>query len=321
MPSPRILQLGILLLALMLAGCSGGPEEKPVSVSLSSPAKLLDQGIYHYSINDYPKAISLFDKALLQYRSIDNQPGIANSCLNLAKTYMAINNNQFAAQYLAKADTIIEKASLDDLNEHLSLLKSSLAINNALYDQALLELDQVLTSKNTQIKLAALKNRTVIAFSKADSDKRQWLEKYKTLQHSHPENTGSHAARILRFEAEVSTDTEKQLALLTRSLSISQNLATRTAIAATLTQWAQVNIVMQDYEQAEDKCLRALFIRHQLGDVKNSLLILKQLQIIYAETDEDKAVLAKGWINKLSNHELSDWHQLLADFETFPSTN
>jgi tetratricopeptide (TPR) repeat protein len=304
----------------MLVGCSGGPDEKPVSDSISSPAKLLDNGIYHYSINNYPKAINQFEKALLQYRSIDNQAGIANSCLNLAKTYMAINNNQLAAEYLVKADVIIENASLDDMNEHLSLLKSSLAINNALYDQALLELDQVLTSKNAQIKLAALKNRNVIAFAKNDTDKKQWLEKYKSLQTSHPENTQSHAARILRFEAETTVDTEKQVELLTRSLSISQNLATRTAIAATLAQWAEVNIEMQQYDQAEDKYLRALFIRHQLSDVKNSLLILKQLQIVYAKTDKEKAALASGWASKLSNHELSDWDQLFSDFETFPGT-
>lgn len=318
MKSPHILRYGILLLASMLVGCSGGPDEKPVSDSISSPAKLLDNGIYHYSINNYPKAISQFEKALLQYRSIDNQAGIANSCLNLAKTYMAINNNQLAAEYLVKADVIIENASLDDMSEHLSLLKSSLAINNALYDQALLELDQVLTSKNAQIKLAALKNRNVIAFAKNDTDKKQWLEKYKSLQTSHPENTQSHAARILRFEAETTVDTEKQVELLTRSLSISQNLATRTAIAATLAQWAEVNIEMQQYDQAEDKYLRALFIRHQLSDVKNSLLILKQLQIVYAKTDKEKAALASGWASKLSNHELSDWDQLFSDFETFP---
>ena len=318
MKSPHILPYGILLLALMLVGCSGGPDEKPVSDSISSPAKLLDNGIYHYNINNYPKAINQFEKALLQYRSIDNQAGIANSCLNLAKTYMAINNNQLATEYLVKADAIIKNASLDDMNEHLSLLKSSLAINNALYDQALLELDQVLTSKNAQIKLAALKNRNVIAFANNDTDKKQWLEKYKSQQTSHPENTQSHAARILRFEAETTVDTEKQVELLTRSLSISQNLATRTAIAATLAQWAKVNIEMQEYDQAEDKYLRALFIRHQLGDVKNSLLILKQLQIVYAKTDKEKAALASGWASKLSDHELSDWDQLFSDFETFP---
>lgn len=306
-------------LIVMLNACSGGPAEKSQPDSLTSPARLLDQGVYHYNNNNYPKAIHDFEKALLQYRSIDNQPGIANSCMNLAKTYMSINNNQTAAEYLSKANSVIKQAQLKQLNEHLHLLNSSLAMKNMLYDQALHELDIVLTSKNIQIKLAALKNRTIIAFSKNDTDKRQWLEKYRSLQSSYPEDTESHAARILRFEAEVTEDTRKQVELLTRSLSISQNLATRTAIAATLTQWAELNLEMEKYEQAEDKYLRALFIRHQLGDVKNSLLILKQLQIVYAERDKDKAALANNLINKLEKHDLSNWEQLFSDFETFPS--
>jgi tetratricopeptide (TPR) repeat protein len=156
-----------------LTACSGGPAEIAESDSFASPAKHLDQGIYHYSNNDYANAIDQFEKALLQYRSIDNQRGIANSCLNLAKTFMAINNNQIAAEYLARADAVIEQASLNELNEHLSLLKSSLAINNVLYEQAIQELEPVLISKNTEIRLAALKNRTTIAFLQDDQEKLQ----------------------------------------------------------------------------------------------------------------------------------------------------
>lgn len=318
-PHHYIFRFVILLFVLILTSCAGGPEEKPVSDSITSPANLLDQGVYHYSINDYPEAIDLFEKALLQYRSIDNQEGIANSCLNLAKTFMAINNNLIAAEYLVRADAIIEQASLDELSEHLFLLKSSLAINNALYDQALQELELVLTSNNTQIQLAALKNRTTIAFLKNETDRLQWLEKYKLLQHANPENTSSHAARILRFDAEASDDAGKKTELLSQSLAISQNLATRTAIAATLTQWANFDIEEKRLKEAEDKCLRALFIRHQLGDVKNSLLILKLLQVIYNETDQEKVKLANDWINKLENNELSDWELLFPAFDTFPS--
>jgi len=309
----------LTLLAVTLISCSGGPEEKPISDSITSPANLLDQGVYHYSINDYPEAIELFEKALLQYRSIDNQEGIANSCLNLAKTFMAINNNQIAAEYLVRADAIIEQVSLDELSEHLSLLKSSLAINNSLYDQALQELELVLTSNNTQIRLAALKNRTTIAFLQNETDRLQWLKKYKTLQSSHPDNTSSHAARILRFEAEASNDAGIKTELLSQSLTISQNLATRTAIAATLTQWANFDIEEKRFKEAEEKYLRALFIRHQLGDVKSSLLILKQLQVIYNETDQEKAKLTNDWINKLENNELSDWDLLFPAFDKFPS--
>lgn len=310
-----------LSLVLMIAACSSGPPEKSPLDSLTSPAKLLDQGINYYNNNNYQKAIHDFEKALLQYRSIDNQTGIASSCLNLAKTYMAINNNQSAAEYLSKASSVIAQAKLTQLNDHLHLLNSSLAIKNALYEKALQELETVLTSKNSEIKLAALKNRSRIAFIKNDKDKQQWLEKYKTQQNSQPKNTSSHLARILRFEAELTDDNNKKVALLTHSLTISQQLANRTAIAATLTQWANIDTKQKRYKEAEDKYLRALFIRHQLGDAKSSLAILQQLQTIYIATNNKKEKSTNHWIEKLSNHELSDWQDLFTDFDTYPKFN
>lgn len=186
-----------------------------------------------------------------------------------------------------------------------------------MYDPALQELEKVLDSKDSAIQLAALKNRTNIAFLQNDNDKLQWLEKYKTLQNHHPDNQ-SHAARILRFEAESSDDKDETSTLLTQSLAISQDLANRTAIAATLAQWAKSDIQEERYTEAEDKCLRALFIRHQLGDVKNSMLILKQLQVIYTETDQDKATLTNDWLHKLENNQLSDWDTLVISLDNYP---
>jgi tetratricopeptide (TPR) repeat protein len=302
----------------MLIACSSGPAEKPVAESFSSPASLLDQGIYDYNNNNYADAINKFEKALLQYRSIDNQPGIANSCLNLATAYMAINNNQIAAQYLVRADAIIRQSSLDGLNEHLSLLKSSLAINDGLYDHAVQELDEVLDSGDTTIKLAALKNRTTIAFRRSDNDRLQWLEKYRVLQEQDPGNHLSHSARILRFEADASDDKEQRVSLLANSLAISQGLANRTAIAATLTQWASLDRDENRFQDAEDKYLRALFIRHQLGDVKSSLSILEQLLLVYTETDDEKAAPTGDWINRLENNNLSSWDVLILDLDNYP---
>ncbi len=204
----------VFLFAIIITACSGSPPEKPAPDSLTSPAKLLDRGISHYNNDNYPKAIHDFENALLQYRSIDNQPGIASSCLNLAKTWMAINNNQTAAEYLSKANFIIKQAQLSQLNEHLYLLNSSLAIKNTLYENALQELSEVLTSNNPKIKLAALKNRTSIAFLRNDDDKIRWLKKYKTQQNKNPTNTTSHLARILRFKAELTSDENQKNTLL-----------------------------------------------------------------------------------------------------------
>ena len=318
---PVLLWLSLTLISLIgISACSSGPAEKPLTKSITSPALLLDQGVQQYNNNDYQRAISYFEKSLLQYRSIDNQTGITQCSLNLAKSLMAINNDQLAAEYLIKADTIIKKENLDGLSEHLQLLKSSLAIRKASYDAALHELEPVLNSKNSITQLAALKNRTKIAFIKNDDDRQLWLNKYKTQQLKTPETTKSHQARILRFESKQASDTETQTALLKRSLSISRDLANRPAIAATLTQWAAVNMQAENVIDAEDQLLRALFIRHQLGDVKNSLLLLQQLNTIYLTTDNKKQATTHSWINKLSSHELDDWKILFLDFETYPKT-
>ena len=308
----------IAALVTVPSACSIGPTEQTLPDSISSPANHLNKGINQYNNNNYPAAINHFEKALLQYRSIDNQTGIAQSCMNLAKSYMAINNNQAATEYLIKASSIVKQAPLNELKEHLHLLNSSLAINKTLYEQALKELNPVLNSKSTAIQLAALKNRSNIAFLNNANDKQQWLKKYKKLQQNNPTNTASHHARILRFESELTDNTQTKANLLSQALVISQNLADRTAIAATLTQWAQVDINTEQYDQAEDKALRALFIRHQLGDVNNCLFILNQLDNIYAKTGNNKQTQSRKWINKISNNELTDWGLLFSEFETYP---
>ncbi len=319
MKSPHyIFSFIILLVITTLASCSTGPAEKSQTDAFSSPANLLNTGIQHYNNNNYSNAIDDFEKALLQYRSIDNQSGIASSCMNLAKTHMAINSNKKAAEYLLIANHTIKQANLGELNEHLHLLNSSLAIKNTTYERALLELKPVLNSKNTDTKLAALKNRTRIAFIKNNKDKQQWLKKYKAQQQAYPTNTNSHLARIFLFEAELSDNEKDKIQYLTQSLTISRNLANRTAIAASLTQWANIDTKAERYAEAEDKYSRALFIRHQLGDVKNSLLILQKLQNLYIETNNNKQVKTKHWIEKLSNNNLKNWPQLFVDFETYP---
>lgn len=300
-----------------ISACSGGPTEMPAPKSITSPAQLLDQGIQKYNDNDYQLAITYFEKSLLQYRSIDSATGIAQSSLNMAKALMAINNDQLAAEFLLKADTVIQQENISHLTEHLQLLKSSLAIREADYDNALQELETVLNSSNTTTRLAALKNRTKIAFINHD-DKQTWLNNYKSLQQKTPASTRSHQARILRFETELTKDAAKQTDYLKKSLDISREIANRPAIAATLSQWAAIDIEAGKNDAAEDKFLRALFIRHQLGDVKNSLLLIVQLDTLYKKTNNKKQSKTKTWINKLSSHDLSDWNSLFLDFETYP---
>ena len=314
---PATIIMAMVVIA-MLSSCSGTKAEKPVPISLSSPEELLNQGTYQYNNNNYIKATQIFEKALLQYRSIDNQTGIAKSCLNLAKSHMAVNNNNIAKSYLDKADAIITGTPLTELSEHLHLLKSSYAINKQAYDAAQLELDAVIVSSNTAVKLAALKNQTRLAFLTHADNRQQWLEQYRSLQNQHPVDTDSHLASIYRFQAELAeADSEKQ-ALLADALSISRRLADRPAIAATLAQSADIDLQTKDYAAAEDKFTRALFIRHQLGDVHNSSILLGRLNTLYKATDSDRQTLTQKWLDKLANGEISEWDSLFSDFDSYP---
>ncbi len=311
-------KLLLVLLVILQYACASVEVEKPVPASISSPENLLNTGIEQYNNNNYQKAIQLFERALLQYRSIDNQTGIAKSTLNLAKSLMAINNNKPAAQYLLKAEAVIKQASLNELNEHLYLLESTLAIKQGLYISALQKLEPLLSSNNANIKLAALKNRTKISFLENAEDRQQWLSKYKNELKRSTEKKPSHQAIIYRFKAELTEPAKTKLELLQQSLAISRKLADRPAIAATLTQSAAVDMTTENFRDAEDKYLRALFIRHQLGDVKNSQIILQQLQTIYTVTGNARKNLTAYWLNRIENNKLADWEQLYNDFETYP---
>ena len=123
--------VGISLLEI--SACSSGAAEKPEPKSITSPAQLLDQGIQKYNDNDYQHAITYFEKSLLQYRSIDSATGIAQSSLNMAKTLMAINNDQLAAEYIQKAGTIIQQENLNNLTEHLHLTFAA-ALRDSFYN-------------------------------------------------------------------------------------------------------------------------------------------------------------------------------------------
>ena len=309
----------LIIMLLQLTACTSGPAEKTQPASITSPAQLLDRGITHYNDNNYAGASKSFQKALLQYRSIDDQTGIANSCLNLSKTYMAINNNQLAAAYLERAEAIIEQASLHELDEHLALLKSSLAIKLQSYEDAARILEPVLNSSKPSTRLAALKNRTRIAFILDDNDKPQWLAKYASLQQKHAAGDSSHHARVLRFEAELADDETARQELLAISLEISRLLADRPAIAATLMQMAQADITAKNFKHAEDRLLRALLIRHQLGDISSTLALLEELQAVYTETGDVKAELTQKWISRIHADQLGSWDILFTDFDTYPN--
>lgn len=314
----RLICIAVLL--TVLHGCSSGPVEDTPPQPISAAEELLHQGIQQYRDNDFAAANKSFQRALIQYRSFDQREGVATSLMNLARVNMAVNHNMDAERYLADATSIIESDAIHTLEQHLDLLRSTLALKQGHLDQASTLLDKVLDTKDPALRLAALKNRTTLAFTSNSTDKARWLERYRQASNQDMARD-SHAARILRFDAELASTIAEKRALLNRSLDISRSNADRLAIAAALTQWGNAESEEAEHMEAEDKYLRALFIRHRLGDVESCIILLNALDQQYRVTGNSRQEKTQQWIRRLDEGDLSHWQQLYEDFESFPLTD
>ena len=78
------------------------------------------------------------------------------------------------------------------------------------------------TSNSAPIKIAALQNRTRIAFTE-NSDQKNWAAQYKEALNASGQNTTLNRARLLRFEA---------------ALDLYRNAVHSPGIVAILTEWA-----------------------------------------------------------------------------------
>jgi Tfp pilus assembly protein PilF len=312
----------------MLSACASGPAEQPRPELVTTPESLLQRGIKHFRDNDLVEANRNFQQALQLYRSIDDPDGIMRSCLNLAKLNTAVNNDERAAIYLDRAAQTARTNTLPGYDQHIAILRSTLLIRQGETATAADMLADALQSADSTTRLAALKNRTVIAFTDNDTDRTQWLQRYRT-ENTAAGNRPSHRARILRFDAELAEDLDDQDSLLKQALAVSRQETDSLAIAATLTQWGDIimggdiALASDDLKAAEDRYLRALFIRHQFGDRTNTSRLLEKLQLVYTRQAPDgdatrRLDRTRYWLDRIGQNQLADWPQLMADFDYFP---
>ena len=307
-------RLVILSIALLSTACVSGPDEKkPEAIEAANNA--LSAGVSNYSKNKHELAISYFKNALRDFRSIDNQYGIASSCLNLSKTHLSIGNTELADAYLKQAQRIIERENIKQLNDHVRIIESSIAIDNNQLTLAKDALAPLLTKdSNNAFTLAAIQNRTRIAHAEINDTKdeaRQWTDNFEQKIKSSAGNQ-SHLARLARFKANLSDDIEKQDRYFGEALNIYHRQANRSGIAATLQEWGDEEIQKKQIEDAEDKLQRALYIRQSLQDRKNSLKIIVSLA---RASDNAKT---RVWIEKLQNRQFMQWDEFIAAFNRFP---
>ncbi len=312
----RKIKAGFIILAVTLlsTACVSSPDEKqPEAIEVANSA--LSTGVGHYNDNKHELAISYFKNALRDFRSIDHQFGIASSSLNLSKSHLSTGSIATAEAYLEQAKRIIEREDIKQLSDHLSIIESSIAIENNQLAQAKEILQPLLNNSNNAFTLAATQNRTRIAFTeKSDgnyNEAKQWTEKFEQKIKSSTENL-SHKARLARFKAKLSDVAATQNKHLAEALSIYRQQTNRAGIAASLQEWGDALIQQDQTDTAKDKLLRALYIRQSLQDKKNSLKTLNSLTKISDDSTTNT------WIEKLQNKNFNQWDGFVAAFSRFP---
>jgi len=313
----------IILIALCMSiiACAGTPGVDQRPKLLISAKTSLELGVENYNQNNFEKAEAHFDRALFLYRNIDNPNGIVTSCLNIAKTKLSAGHVNDARAYTEQAQIIIQQEKLNEYSQRLTLIQTSIAIENGDYTSARQMLDNLLNEKSTpdsvSIRTATLQNRTRVAFLTNDSDTGDWINKYSNALNNSEQNTALNRARLLRFEAALNPDTaEKKLG---KALSHYRKTAHGPGIAATLSEWATYDATQGKTKNAVNKLQRALFIRTNLRDIKNSQKILEQLSSSYNQLGEtSRSERASYWQKKLDSKFFEEWDAIRFEFEGYP---
>jgi len=311
----------LVVFCISLLACVGSPvEKKPEAVEQAY--KSLSAGVTNYNNSNYSSAQLHFNNALKIFRSIDNREGTASSCLNIAKVHLERNETILAQDYLTIAEAIIKSSALDNLGEHLTITKSSLAITKQEFESAIKILDPLVASqKNDTIKLAALQNRIRIAFAQDDIDKAKSLTQIfaVAIQNTGLANT-TYQARLLRFQAALSENRTDTTNAFMQALDIYRKHTHRPGIASTLHEWGDDLLGNNETDNAKEKFLRALYIRQTIKDKDGSLRILKSLDRAYiALGDTVKREQTEDWIKKLEKAAFNQWGKFTAAFNEYPT--
>lgn len=312
----------VAAISIYLIACASSPDIDTRPALMLSAEKSLELGVSNYDENNFTKAEAHFDRALFLYRNIDNPQGITSSCLNIAKTKLSSGQVNEARTYAKLAQNIIQHEQLKQFNNRLTLIQSSIAIEDGNTAEAKQQLDDLLNetqaNSNHAIRTAALQNRTRIAFIE-NTNTVDWVNQYKDALNKPGQNSTLNRARLLRFKAELTSEKETASANLSEALKLYREAAHSPGIAATLTESATHDLSSTNYQNATNKLERALFIRANLHDRKNSQKVLKQLTTSYNQLGKtNKSERAGYWQRKLDKATFEDWDAIRFEFESYP---
>ena len=320
LPRPVITKTLYLSFAfLLVTACASGPEKQNPDIT-NNAYKNLTTGVSHYNKSKYSQAQNNFKAALNLFRSIDHREGVASSCLNIAKIHLENNEMSLAKNYLIIAEDLITDSNISSLKDHLVITQSSLAIANKEFILAKNLLDPLVNSeqKNT-IRLAAIQNRIRIAFEEDDiNSAKKFTQLFSTALTNH--KSSSYQARLHRFQAKLETDKAQAEKNYQHSLSIYRKHAHKPGIASTLHEWGDLLIKENDLNSAEDKLLRALFVRQSMEDEDGSIRLLISLNTLYKNQENTRGSnKAIRWVNKLSSGSFNQWARFIKAFNNYPA--
>ena len=308
-----------LTLLLLLGACVSSPDAQQPQ-SLRDAQNLLSQGVEQYQASQYLAAQQLFEQALAQYRLLDNPEGIVASTINIARVLHTGGKHARAQQWLQQArklNELYQPNNQRQLSEHIELLQAAVEIENHRLNDAAARLEQLIeTMGDADIRLGALQLRTRIAQLQNNAFN-NWLQRYAGAVNTAGDS--AHLARLVRFQAHAAPGVDEQDRLFALALERYRQQANRPGIAATLTEWAQQEIIGRQYLTAENKLLRALRIRLAMRDALHAQQALILLQDIYRQQSrKDEFQKTRDWLQRLSVNGFNQWQAAVQAFDTYP---
>lgn len=256
-----------------LAACGSAPP--PVPQTVANTRTFMAEAMADYNDNRYAEARGFFGRAYMQYRSVDDLQGQADTLVDLADAALLQGDVAAARGNLKDAQALVDAhASLATLKPRLTLMDAYAALQSGDPTGAANRLDPLLAANGAppDVARAALFARTQAAFDAKAPDAAQWLAKLGKAT-----DNPLDGARLERLQALAEPDTAKAAALYADSLQRYQAVYYRPGIAAVHEEWGARLVAQQDWNGARGHLQRALQVRLWIYDANHSERILDEL--------------------------------------------
>lgn len=321
----RLMIVAASFLAALLSGCSVAVDERPAAIRESE--KYLARGVAAYRESDYVAATGFFNKALANYRSLDDSRGTLISHLNLAETALATGSYQALDTHADAARRISEREGYTEFSVRITLLRAAARLRQRDYEEALNMVAPLLprfSEKDvpavspTPVEIAAIVLRTKLAFANDGANAGEWTDRLRNSL-SGAGTSSQNEARLKRFEAALAVRQERfsdAARLYEQALAIYHETLHRPGIAATLGEWARSDMAQNKWHEARDKLTRALFIRIWMLDRTGTAETLDLLATAHSRLEDNEAAdTCARWASAFKGPEAVDWELLKANFQ------